>query len=128
MNFVSALLAFVLLAATGMWGQSESQTPPPQPPPMQHGMDQHMRHHMDEMKDQVAHMRATLEKMKDNLSHITDPSLHQQAQYDVDLWEDMVHHMEQMSRMMAGHPGMGMHDMHGHGDQNAPPPPPPGKP
>jgi len=92
-------------------------------------MDEHMHHHMDEMKEQVAHMRATLEKMKANLSHITDPSLHEQAQYDVDLWENMVHHMEEMSKMMSGHPGMGMHDMHGgpHNDQAPPPPPPPDK-
>ncbi len=46
--------------------------------------------------------------MKANLSKITDPSLKQQAQYDVDLWEEMVQHMEGMSAMMNAHSGMGM--------------------
>ena len=76
-----------------------------------------MNPHMG-MSAQAAKMRATLDKMKANLSKITDPALKQQAQYDVDLWEEMVQHMESMARMMSGHGGMGMgmgmHDMKDH--------------
>jgi hypothetical protein len=71
-------------------------------------MDMHQ--HMQSMEDQTAKMRATLEKMKSNLSKITDPALKQQAQYDIDLWEEMVQHMEGMSKMMKAHEGMGMMD------------------
>jgi hypothetical protein len=67
-----------------------------------------MHQHIQSMQDQAASMRATLEKMKANLAKITDPSLKQQAQYDVDLWEAMVQHMEGMSKMMQAHQSMGM--------------------
>jgi hypothetical protein len=53
-------------------------------------------------------MRATLEKMKTNVAKVKDPALKQRSQYDVDLWESMVKHMEGMVTMMSGDHEMGM--------------------
>jgi hypothetical protein len=104
------LLLFALAISVVLFAQDapKMQTAPPATPPAHaHGGTMGM-HHMTNMEDQAAKMRATLEKMKANLSKINDPALKQQAQYDVDLWEDMVQHMESMARMMKAHEGMGM--------------------
>jgi hypothetical protein len=81
-----------------------------------HGMHQkHMQDmkHMEEMKAQVEKMRATLEQMKVNLAKIKRPGLlEQHAQFDVDLWEAMVHHMEGMVAAMSHPPDMEMGEMH----------------
>ena len=111
MNLVRSLIAVCLVGAACLWAQTTS---PPSQPPMQHDHMMAMHHQMMQMQDQVKKMRATLEKMRANLDKITDPVLKQQAQDNVDLWEQMVEHMEGMSKMMWGHPGMGMMDhMHG---------------
>jgi Spy/CpxP family protein refolding chaperone len=106
LGIVLALAGACVLAQTPT--PNSSATPPPPMHRMHHDM---MAAHMQQMRDQVSKMRSTLEEMKANLSKITDPALKQQAQYDVDLWEAMVHHMEVMTDMMGSHSGMGM----GHG-------------
>lgn len=104
-------LLFTLVIGVLLFAQ---ETPKPQAPPTP---PSHVHagaagpHHMMNMEDQAAKMRTTLDKMKANLSKISDPALKQQAQYDVDLWEDMVQHMESMARMMKAHEGMGMGGM-----------------
>jgi hypothetical protein len=107
----SFVLSLVLVVAVLAFAQD---TPKPQTPPTSpahvHGGATAM-HHMMSMEEQAGKMRATLEKMKTNLSKISDPALKQQAQYDVDLWEGMVQHMESMARMMKAHEGMGMGGM-----------------
>lgn len=106
---------FVLLSAIALslslfaQDSSKPQTPPSSPAHVHGGTT--AVHHMMSMEEQAAKMRATLEKMKANLSKISDPALKQQAQYDVDLWEGMVQHMESMARMMKAHEGMGMGGM-----------------
>ena len=134
MKSIALSVAAFLLGATCLMAQSEPPTPPPPPPPPHH-MDDHMMGMHHDMQNQAAKMRATLEKMKANLPDITDSALRRQAELNVDLWEQMVQHMEGMAKMMSGHPGMGMkHDDHGmdhhdmdhhnmpNGDQPAPPP------
>ena len=125
---MKSLALFLVLScvAARLWAQTPPQTPPPPPPPHDHMM-MGMHQHMQQMQDQVTQMRATLDKMKANLAKITDPALKQQAQFDVDLWESMVQHMESMSKMMDTHHHMDMGDgMKKHpsmpGD-TAPPPP-----
>ena len=116
------LLLFALAVGVVLFAQDTPKTetaPPATPPAHAHGGTMGM-HHMMNMEDQVVKMRATLEKMKANLSKISDPALKQQAQYDVDLWEDMVQHMESMSKMMKAHGGMGMGGM-GMGHPSMPP-------
>ncbi|HUK25029.1 MAG TPA: hypothetical protein VLV49_10650 [Terriglobales bacterium] len=135
----ATLLAVVLvLTSIGLCAQTStpnsSATPPPPAHRMHHDM---MAMHMQQMREQVAKMRATLEEMKANLNKITDPALKQQAQYDVDLWEAMVHHMEAMSDMMGPHGMSGGHNMHmdmggssgmGGMQSNSPAPQPPAQP
>jgi hypothetical protein len=67
---------------------------------------------MPDMKAQVEKMRATLDQMRANLAKVKDPALKQQAQFDVDLWEAMVEHMENMVQMMSDSPNRPMGHMH----------------
>jgi hypothetical protein len=106
----AAWLSLVLIFfATSAWSQQQppADTPPP-PAAHHHGMGGMHDQHMQEMKSQVEQMRATLEKMKTNVAKVKDPALKQQSQYDVDLWESMVKHMEGMVTMMSGDHEMGM--------------------
>jgi hypothetical protein len=121
-----AVLLAVTVAAVVLWGQNAPQNPPSPPMPHAHGGMMDMHQHMVKTQDQAAAMRATLEKMKANVSKISDPALKQQAQYDVDLWEQMVQHMESMSAMMNAHAGMGMGSGMGMG-MNHPAVPPSGQ-
>jgi hypothetical protein len=105
----SALIALIFASGALLCAQDAPKTQAPPPPPAHvHGGMMGGHGSMMDMDAQAAKMRATLEKMKANLSKITDPALKQQAQYDVDLWEEMVGHMESMARMMKAHGGMGM--------------------
>src|SRR6266567_1014640 len=99
----SAFLCCVLMtSAICTWAQQPPADTPPPPPAHHHDMGAMHDQHMQQMKAQVEQMRATLEKMKVNLAKVKDPSLKQQSQYDVDLWEAMVKHMEGMVTMMSG--------------------------
>ena len=125
----SAVLCFaVMLLAASVWAQEPAQAPaPPAAPPKHHGMDHPMaamhQQHVQGMKDHVAKMRATLEQMKANLAKVKDPAAKQQSQFDIDLWEGMVKHMEGMVSMMSEHPGMDtMGGMHHDMDEKAAPP------
>jgi hypothetical protein len=70
--------------------------------------------HMDEAKAQLEKMKATLEKMKASVAKVKDPAAKEQDQMNVELWEAMIGHMDQMLKMMDAHPGaMGMMGMHG---------------
>ncbi len=114
-----ALFAILAFAAVGIAAQDAPQKPATPPPPghaMHHGQMGDMHSHMMSMQDQATKMRDTLEKMKANVAKISDPAAKQHAQYDVDLWEQMVQHMEGMAKMHSGMMGMGMH----HGDMSAP--------
>jgi hypothetical protein len=53
-------------------------------------------------------MRATLEAMKANLAKVKARAVKQQSQFDLELWQGMVKHMEGMVSMMSEHPSMGM--------------------
>ena len=110
-------LALTMSAVFACAQQPPADTPPP-PPAHHHDMGAMHGQHMQGMKTQVEQMRATLEKMKANLAKVKDPSLKQQSQYDVDLWEAMVKHLEGMVTMMSGQHEMGMmmgDGMHGEG-------------
>lgn len=110
-SFSTCLLLLVL--TVGMCAQQPSPSTPNsgQAPTPGHTTHSAMHHHagmQSDMHAQVQKMRATLDKMKANLATIKDPTVKQQAQLDVDLWETMVQHMEGMAKMMSGHPDMGM--------------------
>ncbi|HYL16150.1 MAG TPA: hypothetical protein VEV41_24170 [Terriglobales bacterium] len=107
---VLLLTLFVSAQATQPSTQQPSQAPPMHHP-MHHDMSAMHEQHMQEMKAQVDQMRAKVEAMKANLPNVKDPALKQQLQNDVDLWEMMVSHMDQMSKMMEGRPGMMGHGM-----------------
>jgi hypothetical protein len=92
-------------------GQAPTQSAPPHGPMHHHMMAMHEKH-VQEMKAQVEKMHATLDQMKANLAKLKDPAVKQHAQLDVDLWEAMVAHMDDMVKMMSVHGGMGM--MGGH--------------
>ena len=117
MKFV-AFSCFLVLLNACLWAQAAAPAQPqaPQSPdaqsdsPMQHNMHQQ---HMQEMKAQLEKMHATLDEMKANLAKMKDPAARQQAQLNVDLWQDMVGHLDGMVKMMSDG---GMHErgmMHG---------------
>ena len=121
MKFVASSL-FLVLFNVCLWAQASApaQSQIPQPPdaqsapPMHHpmGHDMHQQH-MQEMKAQLEKMHANLDQMKTNLVKIKDPAARQQAQLNVDLWQDMVGHLDGMVKMMSDG---GMHKrgmMHG---------------
>jgi len=114
MKFVVSLIALILLTFS-----VSAQTAQPEQPSQSHPMHHRMQHdpsamhqqHVQAMKTQVDQMRSKVEAMKANLPSVKDSALKQQLQNDVDLWEMMVNHMDQMSKMMEGHPGMMGHGM-----------------
>src|SRR5437588_11212872 len=121
MKFVASSL-FLVLFNVCLWAQASApdQSQIPQPPdaqsapPMHHpmGHDMHQQH-MQEMKAQLEKMQANLDQMKTNLVKIKDPAARQQARLNVDLWQDMVGHLDGMVKMMSDG---GMHErgmMHG---------------
>lgn len=59
-------------------------------------------HDMPDMKAQVEKMRATLDQMKANLAKIQGSGyLQQHAEFDVELWEAIIRHMEGRVMMMS---------------------------
>jgi len=114
--YLALVLGSFLLSAA-----AQTTPPPADAPPMPCCTHQSMagmgnmpamQKHMQEMKEQVAKMRSTLHQMKASAARMKDPSLKQQAQFDVDLWEAMLQHLEGMVSMMAPPSAMGaMHRM-----------------
>ena len=106
------LSALLLVLFFTPYFMAQEPTPAPAMPPHHdmHHADMAAMHakEMQHMKDEVAKMRDTLNQMKSNLDKLKDPAVRQQSQYDVDLWEAMVSHMEGMVNMMSAHEGMGM--------------------
>jgi hypothetical protein len=114
-------LAFVFLALTAAsFGQASSAQAPAQSAPGRGPMAAVHQQHMDALKADIEKMRAKLDEMKANLAKVKDPAAKQQIQLDADLWATIVGHMEQMQKMMADRPAMGMMGggmagMHHHG-------------
>ena len=95
-----ALFLALSLNAARLLAQAAPQN---SPPPPHHQMGDHataMHHHM-QMQEQVTKMRSTLDKMKANVGTISDPASREHAQLDLELWESMVQHMEDMVKMMS---------------------------
>ena len=116
MKILGSLIAVLLLtfSVSAQTAQPSAQQPAQVPPahhPRHHDVSAMHEQHMQQMKAQVDQMRAKVEAMKANLPNVKDPALKQQLQNDVDLWEMMVNHMDQMSKMMEGRPGMMGHGM-----------------
>lgn len=70
---------------------------------------------MKDMQADIDSMKSTVTQMKAQLPKISDASVHQQLQWNVDLWQkmldDMDKHMSMMKQMMESHGDMMMrHD------------------
>lgn len=122
----TTILSFLLMFSTAFLsaqttpattpGPAQSATPPgSMRRPLRRDMGAIQRRHTQEMKAQVEKMRATLQQMKENLAKVENPALQRQSQFDVDLWEAMVTHMEDMVGRMSEGNGMGMGMMPGGG-------------
>ena len=95
-----ALVLALSLNAARLLAQAAPQN---SPPPPHHQMGDHataMHHHM-QMQEQVTKMRSTLDQMKANVGTISDSASREHAQLDLELWESMVQHMEDMVKMMS---------------------------
>jgi len=68
---------------------------------------------MKDMQTDLDAMKATLGQMKGQLSKVSDSSVHQQLQWNVDLWQKMLDNMDKhmaiMKQMMESHQDMMMH-------------------
>ncbi len=81
-------------------------------------MDGMHKKHADAMKADLDKMKASLDQMKANVAKISDSNERARWQANVDLWSDMVGHMEHMMKHMddmgsgeMDHHGKGMHCM-----------------
>lgn len=126
---VSCLLASAQKPpAQGSAGQNKDQ----QMSRMQ-GTEQMQAMHEQMMKDMqgdIDSMKATLSQMKGQLAKISDSSVRQQLQWNVDLWQKMMDNMEKhmtmMKSMMESHQDMMMRHrgmMKGGSTRQNPPPP-----
>lgn len=117
-------VALLVTAARAQTAPPQEPAPPARPPMQGCCMHSHQDgvsgHNMSgpgmampDMKAQVEKMRATLDQMKANLAKVGDPAVKQQAQFDVELWQAMVEHMEGMVKMMSQAPDMPMGNMQG---------------
>jgi TolA-binding protein len=120
MTFKS-LFAVLLLASCFTFAQT---TPPPSgqsqtAPPAGSGpnaqrraerrqrMQQMRQQHMQMMKDQIDKMTAKLNDMKSAAANITDENGKKMAQDNIDMWQMLLDHMNQMMQHMEQGPGMG---------------------
>jgi hypothetical protein len=92
------------------------------------------KEHMEAAKAQLQKLHSDLDQMKGNVNKITDAGEKARWQANVDMWQIMVNHLDQMMQHMEGMPESGMPGgmmmrHHGPGDrgpgQQQPPPPPP---
>jgi hypothetical protein len=109
-SFTAVLL--VLFLSVVMWAQAVPQEPAPPPEhPMKHEPAQdHMmampQNQMVEAKAELEKMKATLEKMKANLAQVKRPGLlRTQEELNIEMWEIMIGHMDEMLKMMDKHSG-----------------------
>jgi TolA-binding protein len=108
---IALCTASILLLSTAAWVQTGPAQGNPPAAPM-HGCMRMMQPAMPAanspmtgMKAQVEKMRATLEQMKANLAKMKQPeAVRQQDQFNIDLWEAMVSHMESMVNAMSQGP------------------------
>ena len=105
-----ALFIGCLIFSACVWAQDAPQAPPPM---HHHDMGAMPDQHAAERKAQVEKMRATLNEMKANLAKEKKPSAVEQK--NIELWEAMIGHMEEMANMMSHHDEMGMGMGHGEG-------------
>jgi mono/diheme cytochrome c family protein len=107
----------------------------PAAPKMEAMHKEHMEH-MAAMKAQLQKLHAALDQMKANVDKITDADEKARWQANVDMWQTMVDHLDQMMKQMEAMPGPGMGMGGGHhgrcdmgpGQPDTPPSPPPAKP
>ncbi|HET7205831.1 MAG TPA: hypothetical protein VFI95_04545 [Terriglobales bacterium] len=96
------------------------------------------KQHMDAMKAQVDKLHASLDQMKSNVTNISNADEKARWQANVDMWQILVDHHDQMLKhmqdaqasgmgcgMMEGMGGPGMMRHHGMGGMGAPAGPPP---
>ncbi len=94
----------------GTMGQDQgSQNPQMQNMGQMRAMHEEM---MKNMRADVDSMKATLQQMQNQLGTVSDTSVHQQLQWNVDLWQKLLNnldkHLAMMNQMMNSHPGMMM--------------------
>ena len=134
MKRVSLLLVLMLILPCLMHAQDMSQKAPPSTAgPASHDqmrgehgqkmMEMH-KQQMEAMKADVEKMKSSLAEIKANVAKISDPTEKGRRQNNVDMWEILVGHMEQMVKHMDSMgPGMGPGMMDDHGMDGPPPPP-----
>jgi len=121
------LLTFgvLLLALTGCpWAQDTQSTPTR--PPASSGVRSHhdvvkpdllatreRQAQIQEMQSEIAKMRSKLDQMKANVARMDSGATQDEARLNIDLWEGMIGHMENMSKMMSDHGSIEMGMMHG---------------
>ncbi len=116
-----SLLAVLVLASCFTFAQTtpppsgQSQTAPPAGAgPNAQGraarrqrMQQMRQQHMQMMKDQIDKMTAKLNDMKSAAASITDENGKKMAQDNIDMWQMLLDHMNQMMQHMEQGPPMG---------------------
>lgn len=113
--FVFATLTCMLITAPTARAQDEMGQAKGQQMSKQN-MDKMRAMHEEMMKGMQADldsMKATLEQMKGQLGKVSDAAVHEQLQWNVDLWQKMLDnmdkHMTMIKQMMESHKGMMMH-------------------
>jgi hypothetical protein len=84
------------------------------------GMHEQM---MKDMRGDLDGMRSNLQKMKDQIGKVTDRGMRDQLQFNIDMWQSMIDHMDKnmgmMKKMMGPHEG-GRRDGDKHDHEHAP--------
>jgi len=157
MKASSFLLTILLVVVPLTWGQSatstsssqsssgtqagSTQTTAPGPRAARRERMRAMsKEHLEAMKSEVQKMHSAFDRMKSNVAAIANADEKERWQANLDMWEIVVQHHDQMLKhmedaqasgmgcgMMMGDMGMGggMMGHHGMGPMNAPPTPPP---
>jgi len=99
----------MLTLASLAWGQDASPQAAPSsangtqatPGERHQKMMEMHKQHMEAMKADLEQMKASLEPMKANVAKISDPAEKARWQANVDMWQVIVGHMEQMASTPA---------------------------